>query len=138
MLDSRTEKPHWRSLQLDIVVMHRSLSYSYSYSYSYDYHSNEPTSKSNSIATAEKPFSTKGGVKMPFPAKLFHMLEYIDLYEPNLAKIISWQPHGRCFRTHDVKKKDYPMILQTQSVYFLSSPAEHLVLQAYLSARTRQ
>ena len=52
------------------------------------------------------PFSTKGGVKMPFPAVLFHMLEYIDLHEPELANIISWQPHGRSFMTRDIAKME--------------------------------
>ena len=76
---------------------------------------------------------------MPFSAKLFHMLEYIDLYEPDLAKIISWQPHIRCFQFDDKDGRDHPStILQAQSVYFLSSSAEYLVLQAFLSARTRQ
>lgn len=47
---------------------------------------------------------TKGGVKVPFPVVLYNMLEHIDLKEPQLAKIISWQPHGRCFVTHNPKK----------------------------------
>ncbi|GFH58405.1 hypothetical protein CTEN210_14881 [Chaetoceros tenuissimus] len=47
---------------------------------------------------------TKGGVKVPFPVVLYNMLEHIDLKEPQLAKIISWQPHGRCFVTHNPKR----------------------------------
>jgi len=54
----------------------------------------------------EKPLCTTGGVKVQFPVKLYHILEYIDLHEPELAKIISWQPHGRCFRVHDAKKME--------------------------------
>ena len=54
----------------------------------------------------EKPFSTKGGVDMPFPIKLYHMFEYIDLHEPELASIISWQPHGRSFLCRDVAKME--------------------------------
>jgi hypothetical protein len=53
-----------------------------------------------------KPFSTKGGVRLPFPAKLYYMLQYFYHHEPEVAKIISWQPHGRCFMTHDTKKME--------------------------------
>ena len=56
------------------------------------------------VADEEKNICTKGGVKVPFPVKLFNMLEHIDLNEPELAKIISWQPHGRAFVAHDVKR----------------------------------
>jgi len=31
------------------------------------------------------------------------MLQYIDLYEPELGEIISWQPHGRAFHVHNIK-----------------------------------
>jgi len=48
--------------------------------------------------------STKGGLYIPFPEKLFNMLQYIDLQEPELANIVSWQPHGRCFLVHDVPR----------------------------------
>ena len=42
----------------------------------------------------------KGGVKVSLPVKLFHVLEPIDLYEPELAEImLSWQPHGYCSLT---------------------------------------
>lgn len=41
---------------------------------------------------------SKGGVSVPFPQKLYEMLDYIATSnEPGLAEIISWQPHGRCF-----------------------------------------
>ena len=43
-----------------------------------------------------------GGENVPFPLKLFQMLESIDLFSPELSHIVSWQPHGRCFRVHDV------------------------------------
>jgi len=52
------------------------------------------------------PRKIRDGVKVPFPVKLFHHLEHIDLYDPELAKIISWQPHGRCFLTRDVKRME--------------------------------
>lgn len=51
--------------------------------------------------TGEKHLVTKGGVKVPFPVKLFHMLEHVDLQETELSSIISWQPHGRCFITRN-------------------------------------
>jgi len=38
-----------------------------------------------------------------FPEKLFQMLQYIDLHAPDLAHIVSWQPHGRCFHVRDPK-----------------------------------
>mmetsp|Transcript_6568 Transcript_6568/g.9816 ORF Transcript_6568/g.9816 Transcript_6568/m.9816 type:complete len:341 (-) Transcript_6568:232-1254(-) len=44
--------------------------------------------------------STGGGVAIPFPIKLHNMLEHIELIEPELSHIISWQPHGRCFIVH--------------------------------------
>jgi len=68
---------------------------------------NSPSSAYHDFSSApdiEIPCKTKGGVKVPFPVKLFHLLEHIDLYEPEIAKIISWQPHGRCFMTHDIKR----------------------------------
>ena len=68
-----------------------------------DHHLDEPATISVEDTT---PFSTTGGVKMPFPAMLFHMLEYIDLHEPELANIISWQPHGRSFMTRNIAKME--------------------------------
>jgi hypothetical protein len=58
------------------------------------------------VPDIQKPLCTKGGVKLQFPVKLYHILEYIDLHEPELANIISWQPHGRCFQVHDAKKME--------------------------------
>jgi hypothetical protein len=48
--------------------------------------------------------SGKGGVKIPFPIKLFQILEQIDIHNPELAPVVSWQPHGRSFRVHDLEK----------------------------------
>ena len=45
-----------------------------------------------------------GSGRTPFTEKLFQMLTHIDLYEPDLASIVSWQPHGRCFLVRDVKR----------------------------------
>ena len=65
----------------------------------------------SSFPDVEIPWKTKGGVSVPFSVKLFHLLEHIDLNEPALAKIISWQPHGRCFMTHDAKKMEQENVL---------------------------
>lgn len=46
----------------------------------------------------------QGGVTVPFPTKLFDLLEHIDLEEPYLTRIVSWQPHGRCFLVHDTRE----------------------------------
>jgi len=51
----------------------------------------------------DKPMVSKGGVTVPFPLKLHDMLEHIELNEPELAEIVSWQPHGRCFLVHKPK-----------------------------------
>lgn len=48
--------------------------------------------------------STKAGVKVPFPGKLFNMLQQIDLHDTDLAQIVAWQPHGRCFLVRDSQK----------------------------------
>ncbi|GFH61871.1 hypothetical protein CTEN210_18347 [Chaetoceros tenuissimus] len=39
-----------------------------------------------------------------FPVKLFLLLKYIDLKEPHLKTIISWNHHGRSFKIHDHKQ----------------------------------
>ena len=65
----------------------------------------------SSTPDIEIPCKTKGGVKVPFPVKLFLLLEHIDLYEPELANIISWQPHGRCFLTRDNKRMEEEDVL---------------------------
>jgi hypothetical protein len=48
--------------------------------------------------------TSAGNGRTPFTEKLFQMLTHIDLYEPHLASIVSWQPHGRCFLVRDVKR----------------------------------
>lgn len=52
----------------------------------------------------DHPIVSKGGVTVPFPMKLQNMLDHIDLAEPALAEIVSWQPHGRCFLVHKPKQ----------------------------------
>lgn len=51
----------------------------------------------------EKAQVSKGGVSVPFPIKLHDMLEHIQNQEHELAHIVSWQPHGRCFLVHKPK-----------------------------------
>ena len=53
----------------------------------------------------ERKLVAKGGVRQSFPMKLFKMLEHIDLHEPELANIVSWQPDGRSFLVHGGTKK---------------------------------
>lgn len=54
--------------------------------------------------------SSKGGVSVPFPQKLYEMLDHVEsASEPGLAEIISWQPHGRCFLVR--KPKDFTNII---------------------------
>jgi hypothetical protein len=51
----------------------------------------------------DKQMVSKGGVTVPFPMKLHDMLEHIELLEPELAHVVTWQPHGRCFIVHKPK-----------------------------------
>mmetsp|Transcript_6904 Transcript_6904/g.10370 ORF Transcript_6904/g.10370 Transcript_6904/m.10370 type:complete len:354 (+) Transcript_6904:139-1200(+) len=51
----------------------------------------------------DKQTVSKGGVTVPFPMKLHDMLEHIELLEPELAHVVTWQPHGRCFIVHKPK-----------------------------------
>ena len=60
---------------------------------------------SNMVADKRKPFVAKRSVRESFPIKLFKMLEHIDLHEPELANIVSWQPDGRSFLIHGGAKK---------------------------------
>jgi hypothetical protein len=53
---------------------------------------------------AKSPMVSKGGVTIPFPMKLHDMLDHIELMEPELAAVISWQPHGRCFLVRKPKQ----------------------------------
>ena len=46
----------------------------------------------------------KGGVTVPFPLKLYDMLDQIHS-DPELASIVNWQPHGRCFLV--IKQKEF-------------------------------
>lgn len=52
---------------------------------------------------AQRSNVSKGGVTVPFPVKLHDMLEHIEMNEPQLTSVVSWQPHGRCFLVHKPK-----------------------------------
>ena len=73
-------------------------------------HSNEVDDKDNEDKEVDTSMlvirtTTKDRVtRALFPEKLFNILQYIDIYEPELAQIMSWQPHGRCFRVHNIKQ----------------------------------
>lgn len=44
----------------------------------------------------------RGGVAIPFPEKLYLMLSTIE--REGKDRIVSWQPHGRCFHVHNPKE----------------------------------
>lgn len=44
----------------------------------------------------------RGGVLVPFPEKLYQMLNQIA--EDGLDDVCSWQPHGRCFVVHQPER----------------------------------
>jgi len=44
----------------------------------------------------------RGGITAPFPVKLHEMLERVE--KDGFGHIVSWQPHGRCFMVHNIKK----------------------------------
>lgn len=67
----------------------------------HNYH--DHAQESSETFNVDRPMVSKGGVTVPFPLKLHDMLENIELLEPELAYIISWQPHGRCFLVHKPK-----------------------------------
>ena len=45
----------------------------------------------------------RGGVAVPFPVRLYEMLSATN-DSSYLRSVISWQPHGRCFRIHDIER----------------------------------
>lgn len=44
----------------------------------------------------------RGGVSLPFPVKLYRMLETTQ--KTGMCDIVSWQEHGRCFMLHQPAK----------------------------------
>lgn len=53
-----------------------------------------PRGKRNKVPSTAVNFTT------PFPIKLYEMIDEIELQ--GLSNVVSWQPHGRCFKVHDV------------------------------------
>jgi hypothetical protein len=62
------------------------------------------------------PVFSKGGVAVPFPTRLYEMLAAVENDpDPTLSRIVTWQPHGRCFIVTDQKeftKKVLPEFFQ--------------------------
>jgi hypothetical protein len=52
-----------------------------------------------SLTSVQTPLTSVDGLK--FPSVLHRMLNFVD-DNVELAEIVSWQPHGRCFRVHRV------------------------------------
>ncbi len=75
-----------------------------------------PMSSYSSLQTIEPPpiekvtisAIAKGGVATPFPYRLHAMLDTMDSQaakgKTRGKSIVGWQPHGRAFKVHDVKK----------------------------------
>lgn len=57
----------------------------------------------------------RGGVTIPFPAKLHVMLSRVD--EEGMSDVVSWQPHGRCFVVH----KPHEFVNKIMQQYFKQS-----------------
>ena len=69
----------------------------------HDYHDHSCDLDKTSAAEKIKPTIARGGITLPFPVKLYKMLDHIHNKEPELADIVSWQPHGRSFLVHEPK-----------------------------------
>ena len=69
----------------------------------HNYHDHANDSEEEYRQSADKSHSNTGGVSVPFPFKLHEMLDAIE--EDGYASIVSWQPHGRCFKIH--KKAEF-------------------------------
>jgi hypothetical protein len=52
-----------------------------------------------SLTSLQTPLTSVDGLN--FPSVLHRMLKFVD-DNAALAEIVSWQPHGRCFRVHRV------------------------------------
>jgi HSF-type DNA-binding len=44
--------------------------------------------------------SNNNSLATPFPTKLYEMIEKVETQ--GLSHVVSWQPHGRCFKVHDM------------------------------------
>lgn len=63
----------------------------------HDYHDH-----SYVVPTPNTTRKSKGGVPIPFPKKLYRLLEEVG--EKELSDVVSWQPHGRAFLVHKPKE----------------------------------
>jgi len=75
----------------------------------------------SSTLEREIPVCKSGGVQVPFPVKLYEMLEQIELRGPTeFQDVVAWQPHGRCFKVRDIHKfEDFvlPLFFQHQKKF---------------------
>jgi hypothetical protein len=55
-----------------------------------------------SLTSVQTPLTSVDGLN--FPSVLHRMLKCVDDNSAALAEIVSWQPHGRCFRVHRVRE----------------------------------
>jgi hypothetical protein len=64
----------------------------------------EPTNKIKQVIHCPKGKrrGPRGGVVVPFPVKLYAMLEGVE--KEGLEHVVAWQPHGRCFIVHKSKE----------------------------------
>lgn len=53
----------------------------------------------DSIPALKKKFGSNETSELHFPVRLHYMLN--EMEKDGQSKIISWQPHGRCFCIHD-------------------------------------
>ena len=63
-------------------------------------HYNDPIFRPNDGSSKRR--GPRGGVLVPFPEKLYQMLNQIS--EDGLDDVVSWQPHGRCFVVHQPER----------------------------------
>ena len=68
-----------------------------------DYYGEEAESIQQTIPCPKgKRRGPRGGVVVPFPVKLYNMLEGVE--QEGLEHVVSWQVHGRCFIVHRSKE----------------------------------
>ena len=67
-----------------------------------DYADESPIETEQQVESEKKRKGPRGGVAVPFPAKLHAMLNGVE--NNGLSHIVSFQPHGRCFVVHKPKE----------------------------------
>ena len=70
--------------------------------HNYQDHSSDPIFQPKEVFSGGKRRGPRGGVLVPFPEKLYLMLQGVA--KEGLEDIVSWQPHGRCFAVHDPQR----------------------------------